>query len=182
MFWEYPEMTLEKKQALLNVENQDDEIEEKTRENNFSRLKKIATGLGLIIVTILLFFIFKIDPSLEKYKAINILVLFLFLIGFLTLEKLGKKASFPILLLTVFITSIVNNTYRDITEVKYLGKYSNVSINTEDSVRICCDTSNYYIGHTSKFLFIHSEKNEETVVKKLSEAKDIRFYSGKNKY
>jgi hypothetical protein len=58
--------------------------------------------------------------------------------------------------------------------------FSGVKIVLKDSIVMRTDSSNYYIGNTTNYVFVYHEKNKQTEVKKMSDVQTIIFPNESN--
>jgi hypothetical protein len=84
---------------------------------------------------------------------------------------------------TLFIAmvSIWYSAYHDSHRVKHFKRYFGVKVIYQDNRVFVSDSTNYYIGNTSNYLFIYNEKEDKTVVERISDVKSIEFPKRKDR-
>lgn len=79
--------------------------------------------------------------------------------------------------LFLIIVAIWYSAYHDYNRVRNLKRYLGVKVIYQDSNMnsFISDSTTYYIGNTSNYLFIYNQKEDKTVVEKINDIKSIEF-------
>jgi hypothetical protein len=150
-----------------------DPVEEKARLFNLYMFRTICIGC-FVTIFLFLYGILSIDTILRL--SVLIMILYIGIVSALafpaTHSYLTEKAMKNLEFIFLFFCIMVNGSNSKFNDVFYFHSTIKTKICFSDSVHIS-DSSNYYIGQSSNFVFIHNSKKKETAIYPLNAVKQI---------
>jgi hypothetical protein len=105
-----------------------------------------------------------------------IVVLYTTRVGDARTNEMGYKIFLFFFTLTSFIMAIWMATWLDTRSIKVYKRYLGVKIVYNDTTKsLISDSTTYYIGNTSNYLFVYNQRDDVTTVQKMDNVKTIEF-------
>jgi len=140
-----------------------------------SAVQQFITCSLLPLVVIVQFFQFRPLPYAFSFTCLllSIIITGYFIYQWLLLRK--RNAMTAAAFLTAAILYMMYISYRDIADVRYNKKFLGSSVTLSDGSTLLSDSTDYLIGKTANYIFIHHEKDNSTEAIATGDIKKIKL-------